>query len=221
MSDPQDFRISPEQEQLHEILLKIVAYQHSLADDRAIDMDELRSKGVLSPSDAEFLRAHSVSFKPHRRSDYHAVDMFQMPTEGGGCVFVGPSGPPLTKRRVSLRDFRPVVEGFLRLPRPQHELLLHIELTKDDGMGVAPEMLCFTLRSAEWRRRLPAIRNIAAEFGFHPLQDEEIQNNWILGFRIGPEPGRTATAVVALLNRGCGFTEETEITYSAGALDAR
>lgn len=221
MSYPNDFKIPPEQEQLHEILMKIVAYQHSLPDDRAVDMDELQSKGVLSPSDAQFLRAHSVTYKPHRTSDYHAIDMLHMPTQDGGCVFIGPSGPPLTKRRVSLRDFRPVVEGVLRLPRPQDELLLHIEFTEHDGMGVAPEMICFTFRGAEWRQRLPAIRGVAAEFGFLPLQDEEIQNSWMLGFRIAPEPARTAAAVVALLNRGCGFTDETEITYSAGALDAR
>ncbi len=142
-----------------------------------------------------------------------------MPTENGGCVFIGPSGPPLTKRRVSLRDFQRVVESFLRLPRPQDELLLHIEFSEQDGMGMAPEMICFTLRSAAWRQRLPAIRVAARESGFHPVQDEEIQNSWILGFRIAPEPARTAPAVVALLRRGCGFTDETKITYSAGALD--
>ena len=87
-------------------------------------------------------------------------------------------------------------------------------------MGVAPEMICFTFRSADWRQRLPAIRSVAAEFGFHPFQDEEVQSCWLLTFRIAPDAAHTAAAVVALLSRGCGFTDEREITYSAGALDA-
>jgi hypothetical protein len=106
------------------------------------------------------------------------------------------------------------------LPRPQDELLLHIEFSEHDGMGVAPEMICYTLQSAPWRQRLPAIRSVAAEFGFHPFQDEEIQGRWSLTFRLAPDVARTAAAVVALLSRGCGFSDETEITYSAGALDA-
>jgi hypothetical protein len=145
--------------------------------------------------------------------------MLHMPTDGG-CVFIGPCGPPLTKRTAPLGDFPPIVESFLRLPKPQDELLLHIEFTEHDGMGVAPEMICFTLRGADWRQRLPAIRSVAAEFGFQPFQDEEVQSSWSLTFRIAPDPARTAAAVVALLSHGCGFTDGTEITYSAGALDA-
>src|SRR4051794_26738533 len=102
MPDPNDFTIPPEQEQLHEILMKIVTYQKSLPDDRAVELDELQRQGVLSPSDAEFLTAHSVTYKPHRLSDYHAGDMIHMPTDDGCCVFVGPCGPEPTKRRASL-----------------------------------------------------------------------------------------------------------------------
>jgi hypothetical protein len=87
----------------------------------------------------EFLTTRSVTYKPHRLSDYHAGDMLHMPTDGG-CVFIGPSGPPLTKRRSSLSDFQSIVESFLRSPRPQGELLLHIEFTDHDGMGVAPDL---------------------------------------------------------------------------------
>ena len=219
MPDLNDFQIPPEQEQLHEILTKIVTYQHSLSDGRAVELDELRREGVLSPADVEFLTTHSVTYKPHRLSDYHAGDMLHMPTDGGR-VFIGPGGPPLTKRHASLSELQSIVESFLRLPRPQDELLLHIEFTEHDGMGVAPEMICYTLQSAPWRQRLPAIRSVAAEFGFHPFQDEEIQGSWLLTFRVAPDVARTAAAVVALLSRGCGFTDETEITYSAGALDA-
>lgn len=220
MQESNDFNIPPEQEQLHEILMKVVAYQHSLPDDRLVEFDELRREGVLSPSDAEFLTAHSVTYKPHRRSDYHALDMFHMPTADGGCVFIGPSGPPLTKRHAPLSNFQPIVESFLRLPRPQDELLLHVEFTEYDGMGVAPEMICFNLRGDDWRKRLTAIRNVAAEFGLQPFQDQEVQSSWSLTFRIAPDAARTAAAVAALLGRGCGFTDETDITYSAGALDA-
>lgn len=214
-----NFNIPPDQERLQEILLKIMVYQRSLSDDREVELEELRNKGVLSPEDAEFFASHSVTYKPHRRSDYHALDTLHMPTEDGGCVFIGPSGPPLIKRHAPLSDFQPIVEDFLQLPRPSEELLLHIDFSEHDGMGVAPEMVCFTFGSADWRQRLPALRSVAAEFGFRPLQDAEIQGNWGLTFRIAPDASRTAAAVVALLRRGCGFTDETKITYSAGALD--
>jgi hypothetical protein len=219
MPDSDDFQMPPGQEQLHEILMKIVTYQHSLSDGRAVELDELCREGVLAPSDVQFLTTHSVTYKPHRLSDYHAGDMLHMPT-AGGCIFIGPSGSPLTERRASVKVFQSIVESFLRLPRPQDELLLHIEFTEHDGMGVATEMICFNLRSTTWRKRLPVIRSVASEFGFHPLQDEEIQGSWTLTFRIAPDVAHTAAAVVALLSRGCGLSDETEVAYSAGALDA-
>jgi len=86
-----------------------------------------------------------------------------MPTEDGGCVYIGPNGPPLSRRQALLRDFQPIVKNFLKIPRPQKELLLHIEFTKHDGMGVAPMMICFNFHSDSWRARLPAIRTVAAE----------------------------------------------------------
>lgn len=220
MPDSNDFKIPPEQEHLHEILTKVVGYQHSLPDGRAVELEELQRQGILSSDDLGFLTVHSVTYKPHRISNFHALDMFHMSTDDGGCVFIGPGGPPLAKHTAPLGAFAPVVDSFLRLPRPHDELLLHIEFTEHDGLGVAPEMICFTLRGADWRQRLPAIRGVAAEFGFRPFQDEEVQSSWALTFRIAPDPACTAAAVVALLSRGCGFTDETDITYSAGALDA-
>ena len=220
MQDSDDYKMPPEQEQLDEILMKIVTYQHSLPDGRAVELDELNRQGVLTPANLEFLASHSVTYKPHHVSDYHARDMLHMPTEGGGCVFIGPVGPPLKKRGASLKDFRSVVEDFLQLSRPKNELLLHIELSEHDGMGVAPEMICFNLQSIRWRERLPAIRHVGAEFGFEPFQDQVVQNSHTLTFRISCDAVHTAAAVVALLNRGCGLTDETEVTYSAGALDA-
>ena len=219
MPNSDDSTMPPEQEKLHEILMKILTYQHSLANDRAVELEELCRDGVLSPAEADYLASHSVTYKPHRLSDYHAGDMLHMPLESGGCVFIGPCGPPLTKRRAPLSAFQPIVENFLKLPRPQDELLLHIEFTELDGMGVAPHMICFNLKSTEWRRRLPAIRGAAAEFASRPLQDEEIQGSWSLTFHIAPDAQRTSAAVIALLNRGCGLTPQTEVIYLAGALD--
>lgn len=219
MQDLNDFKMPPEQERLHEILTKIIAYQYSLRGGREVEVDELLREGVLSTADAEFLSKHSVTYKPHQLSDYHAGDMFQMPTDGGS-ISLGPIGPPLVKRVAPLGDFAHIVDSFLRLPRPQDELLLHIEFTEHDGMAVAPAMICFVLRGDDWRHGLPAIRGVAEEFGFHPFQDEEVQNSWTLTFSTALNPARTAAAVVALLIRGCGFTEEARVTYSAGALDA-
>jgi hypothetical protein len=120
-----------------------------------------------------------------------------------------------------LQAFQAAVESFLNLPRPRDELLLHIELSEKDGIGVAPEMICFTFQSMEWLERLPAIRGVAAEFGFKSLQDEMVQGSHALTYTTSADAARTATAIVALLSRGCGFAEETEISYSAGALDER
>lgn len=105
------------------------------------------------------------------------------------------------------------------IPRPKDELLLHIEFSQHYGMGVAPEMICFNFKGAGWRKRLQAIRSIAAEFGYQPLQDEVVQGIHALTFCIPSDPDRTAAAVAALLSRGCGFSEGTELVYSAGALD--
>ena len=205
-------------ERLSEILTKILTYQHRFPDGRAVELDELRREGVLSAADDEFMRLHSVTYKPHRLSDYHAGDTLHMPTDGG-CVFMGPSGPPLKKRRASLSSFQPIVEGFLKLPRAKDELLLHIELTEHDGMAVAPEGIFFNFRSPEWRRQLPLIRSVASEFDLQTFQDEEVQGSWTLTFGISRDPARTAGAVVALLRRGCEFTDESQVIYSAGALD--
>jgi hypothetical protein len=219
MPDSDEYGISPEHEKLGELLSKIMAYQRSLPDGRAVELDELSREGVLSLADFEFLTSHSVTYKPHRLSDFHALDMFHMPNAGGGCAFIGPGGPPLSKRRAPLRAFQPVVESFLELPRPDHELLLHIEIAEDDGMAVAPKVITFGLRGVGWHERLPALRAIAAEFGFGTVQDEMVQGAHRLTFNIGTDAAQTAAATVALLSRGCGFTGETEIVYSAGALD--
>ncbi len=48
MPEPSEFESSPELERLHEILAKVVAYQHSLRDGRAVELDELESQHVLS-----------------------------------------------------------------------------------------------------------------------------------------------------------------------------
>lgn len=223
MPDSNDDKVPPEQEQLHEILMKIVAYQFSLSDDRAVGLDELRSNGILSAADMDFLISRSVTYKPHRLSEYHAMDMFQMPLATGGCMFVGPCWPKpkrFTKHRAPLGDFRPIVENFLQLPLPRDELLLHVEFTEHDGMGIAPGMITFIFGSIRFRERLPALRAVGAEFGFSPLQDEVVQGNHVLTFTICVDADEAAAATIAFLGRGCGFTDDTEIVHSAGALDA-
>jgi hypothetical protein len=220
MSDPDQYQIPDEQLKLTDLVSKIEAYQRSIRDSHAVELDELQREGILTTADMEFLNSHSVTYKPHRLSDYHRTDMFHMPTEDGGCVFIGPTHPPLTKRRARLRDFRQIVENFLQLPRPQEELLLHVEFTGEDCMSVAPEMICFAFRSEHWRERLPVIRTVAAEFGLPPFQDEVIQGRHMLTFTIDMDTARIATATVDLLNRGCGLAPQAKVTYSAGALDA-
>jgi hypothetical protein len=220
MPDPDDYKIPPDQERLNEILTRVIAYQQSLSDGRAVELDELKREGVLASADIEFLNLHSVTYKPHRLSDYHAMDMLHMPLAEGACVFMGPSSPPLPKHHTPLRSFRPVVESFLQLPVPQDELLLHVEFSEHDGMAVAPKLIIFTLRSIHWRERLQALRAVAMQFGFSPLQDEVVQGSHILTFTIPLDAAKTAASAVALLNRGCGFTDEAEVVYSAGALDA-
>ena len=218
MPNPDDI-FSGNQGRLHEILAKISDYQASLPDGRAVELEELRRQGVLSPADFEFMSSHSVTYKPHRMSDYHALDMLHMPTEDGGCIFFGPGGPQLTKRRTLLNQFQPVVQSFLRIPRPEDELLLHIDFGEHDGAGVSPIMICFSFESECWRVRLPAIRGVAAEFGFHPTQDEVVQNGHMLSYDVPKDIDRISAAVVAFLSRGCGLSDESEVVYSAGALD--
>jgi hypothetical protein len=203
--------------QLHEILSKILAYQHSLPDSRAVEIDELKREGVLSAMDIEFLATHSVTYKPHQLSDFHGGDMLHMPTPEG-CVFVGPCGLALRKRSIPLGGFQRIVEDFLGLPRPADELLLHIEFDEHNGMAVSPSLICFTFKNRRWRERLSEIRRVAAEFGFQPFQDEVVQRSHTLTFRISADPGAIAEATTALL-KACGFIDEMEVIYSAGALD--
>src|SRR5437660_5304698 len=109
---PDEFEpFSADQEKLHEILIKISNYQLSLREDRAVAIDELKQQGVLSSSDVDFMASHSVTYKPHKVSDYHASDMLQMPTKSG-CVFLGPCGPALKKRRAGLKEVPSVIQGF-------------------------------------------------------------------------------------------------------------
>jgi hypothetical protein len=212
---------SPAQGRLSDLLMKVLVYQYSLPDGRAVELEELQREGVFGPEEIKFMRSHSVTYKPHRLPDFHGMDMFHMPTEGG-CVFMGPPGAPLKKRGIALRHFGRVVEDFLRLPRPDDDLLLHVEFEKEeeDGMGVARESICFTFGSEGARERLPRIREVAAGLGLRTTQDEDIQRSWILSFGVPwTEAERTSAAVVALLRQGCGFVEEAEVIYSAGALD--
>ncbi len=219
MPGPIEYKPSPELEQLNQILAKIMVYQHSLPDGRPVELDELQRQGVLSSADLDFLKQRSVSYKPHRLSDYHALDTLEMPTKEG-CIFIGPGGPPLKNRSAKLRDFQAVVQNFLTLPRPKDELLLHIQFAPaDDGVGVSPGHACFIFKSEQRRNKVPAIRSVARDLGLSSRQDVDIQDAHILAFDLSSDPNQTTAAVAALLSRGCGFSQNEDISYSAGALD--
>jgi hypothetical protein len=219
MPDPE---FSESQMKLHEILAKIFAYQRSLLpEDRPVELDELERQKILSPEDIEFMSTHSVVYKPHKLFSYHAMDTFQMPTEDGGCVFTGISVKGLEKKhRTPLRDFGAVIERFLQIPRPEDELLLHVELEPEtDGMAVAPGLIIVNFRTDSWKGRLPTIRQVALELGLEPFQDEEKQGSHGLTYKVPKDAVNTSTIFVALLSRGCGFADDSEIVYLAGALD--
>ena len=207
------------EEKLHEILTKILVYQYGLSTDRAVDLDELLKEGALTEADNEFLEKHSVNYKPHRLSDHHGMDMLEMET-ANGCVFIGPAGPPLTQRSVRFDGFALVVENFLRLPKPKDELLMCVEFPEEeDGMGISPGFVSFTFPSGSWRKLLPRLREVALKLNLQRWQDEEIQDIWHLSLRFELDPRETAEAVVTLLREGCGFSDDREVRFSAGALD--
>jgi hypothetical protein len=204
-------------ERLGQLLTKITFYQRSLSEDRAVELDELIRENVLSAADVEFMRERSVTYKPHRLRDYHAMDMFHMPEPDGGCVFIGPGGPALKKRTHSVEGFQKVMEDFLRIPNP--DLLMHVEFAEneDAGFGLAPKLLMFHFKSGEWRKRGDEVRKVAAEFGVNQWDDRDVQGSRHLSFQVSDDPAVAAAIAYALLTRGCGLTGE--IIYSAGALD--
>jgi hypothetical protein len=177
-------------------------------------LEELARENVLSADDMLFMETNSVTYTPHRLRDYHSMDMFHMPTEGG-CVFTGPVGPELKKRTHPVEGFEKVMEDFLRLPNP--DLLMHIEFTEEESCGVAPKLLMFNFKNPEWRQRIDSVRDVAAEFAMAPSDDREIQGSWHLSFETPDDPSKAAAIAYALLSRGCGLARE--VTYSAGALD--
>jgi hypothetical protein len=201
------------------MLMKIIQYQASLPDGHAAELDELRRENILTEADLGFLASKSVTYKPHRLPSHHALDMFQMPTEGGGCVFIGPKAA-LSKHQIRLRELPRVLHRLLGLARPPEELLFLIEIGGDyDWMGVHPKMIFFNFKNDGWRERLPAIRETAAALGLAPDQDGAVQIDHSLSYPAPGDAARTVAAVMALLSRGCGLTEESEVVYSAGALE--
>jgi hypothetical protein len=201
---------------LGQLLGKVCCYQQMLAVDRAIEMDELVHEKVFDESDIEFIRANNVTYKPHRLGDYHAGDMFHMPT-AEGCVFIGPTGPPLKPRRAAIKDLPPIIGAVLKLPDP--DLLLHIELPDCGGIALSPGSLLFTVQSDKDKGRAQAIRDTAGKHGFAPKDDyESSQGDRFLSFKVD-DNSTLASLTVIVLQSGCGLAADGEITYSAGALD--
>jgi uncharacterized repeat protein (TIGR04138 family) len=207
----------PEQDQLNEILQKIVVYQHSLPDGRAVEREELERCGILRPADIAFMKSHSVTYEPARRNSFRGASL-TLPTLSG-CTISMVGGPPLKKRMCPLRGFQQIVADFLKLPRAERELLLHVEFSEFDGIGVSPRLIMFDFRGLRMQARLSAIREVAAERGLTLRHDRKVEGRWSLSFVAPSGADNTASSVAALLRHGCGLDDETEITYSAGALD--
>jgi len=206
-------------ERVHKILGAILAYQHSHSGS-AVPLDDLVSAGVLSPEDQAFLESHAIEYKPHPLNAYHAGDMFHLPTEDG-CMFIGPAGPPLPKHRAPLPELSGIIERILQLPGPADELMLHIELSPEDGVGVAPGLLTFILHRQQWRSCAPSLKSVAAEHGLSPFQDSpEIQGNYLLSFTPTAGPRELAAMTLDLLRRGLGLADTEQMTYACGAIEA-
>jgi uncharacterized repeat protein (TIGR04138 family) len=204
---------------LSEILRKIVVYQHSLPDGRAVELEELRQKEVLSPADFEFMRAHSVTYEPRRRNAFRGTTL-SIPNESG-CRVVGVSGRKAQKRTIPLRDFQAVVEDFLQLPPTDEGSWLLVHFSTYDGVSVDPKCIRFNFRDSQWQARIPAIRKVAVEHGLAPRLRNEANEPWHLSLAITSDAAHTAAVFVSLLRIGCGLDDRTEISYSAAALDMR
>jgi hypothetical protein len=223
------FKPRPHRRELFALLNKILTYQKSLADARAVELEELEREGVLSPADLEFMQAHSIAYTPHRRTDRSARDMLSLPT-AEGKIEVGPSGPPPENRVVFMRDFRTVTENFLRLtaqvkkPDPDG---LKVRFTERDWMNISAQAIMILLSNPQWTSRLATIQEVATELGLELLARnralaegvERSERPRPLNYRAFLDQNRTAGAVVAILGRGFGCDEASEISYSASALD--
>jgi hypothetical protein len=206
---------------LHEILVKILKYLQSLPDGRAVELEEFRRENILSSADFEFMAVNSVIYKPRKYSAYRrGAYVLKKGTLDGGFQALGLKGEPL-KHRTYLRDFPHVIRKLLEVPESDDELLMHISLAEHDGMAVSPGFIMFNVRSDSWRERLPTIRSVALELGFEPFQDQDYgtgQAHWLV-YRIPRDPGGTCSVVDALLRRGCEMGDDSEVIYSAAALD--
>jgi hypothetical protein len=96
---------------------------------------------------------------------------------------------------------------------------MHVEFSEEDGMGISPGDISFALMNPEWRRMLPRLRDVASKWKLQLSEDEEIQGSWILSFRLELGARETAEAAVAFLREGFGFSDDSEVIFSAGALD--
>lgn len=203
---------------LSEILGKILKYQNTLPDGRSVELDELKRERILSPEDLEFMSAHSVTYKPRKSFAYRRGGYVLKMTTENGYISSGLKGEPL-EHRSKLRNFPLIIERLFAIPESGDELLLLIKFPEDDWIGVLPGIIIFNIRSDSWRQRLPAIRATALELGFEPTQDYESQESHALIHHIPRDAASMSAAVTALLSRGCGFSDEAELTYSSPALD--
>jgi uncharacterized repeat protein (TIGR04138 family) len=206
---------------MYELLDKILVYQKALPDPRAVELEELEQRGILSADDLEFMTSHAITYAPHRRTDRHAGDMLSLPIEDGS-ISVGPRGPAPTKRLALLRDFHDILEIFFALPLGETNPFLqslNVKLSERDSLIVNPKVIMIFLGSPAGRSCLANLREVGRELGLTLQDDRELHGMSSLIFLLVPDRHRGIAAVVTLLRRGFDFDDNREINYSASSLD--
>jgi hypothetical protein len=204
--------------QLHGIFRKILNYLTSLPDGRAVELDELKREHILSPEDLEFMSSQSVTYKPRKMSAYKRGQYVLQMDTGHGYVALGLGGEP-TKRRTPLRDFPAVIQRLFEVSESNDEINLMIHFLEHEWMSMFPGNLMFSFKSPLWRERVPAIRGVASDLGLEPSHDYETERSHTIVYPIPSDAAGVSAGVIAILSRGCGLADDSEIVYSSVALD--
>jgi hypothetical protein len=211
--------LDPLAQRVFAILQRILEFQaaHGGA---AAPLEALAAEGALSKDDLAFLQSHSIKYTPGKLKGCHGGGSFEIPTPDG-FIFIGSGCATLPKHRTPLAELAGVIEQVLGLPRPSQDLILQIELSEDDGVGIAPGMITFLLQQPELRARASAIKTVAAEHGLSPFQDSpDLQGRYVLTFRLfEAAPRMVARVSIAILRRALGLADDDEMTYASAALE--
>lgn len=209
---------SPVFDRVHQILGAIVVWQYSHPGEVA-SLKRLIESGAVTSEDLEFLKEQGIKYTPNAPGEYHGGSMFEVPA-ADGCHLIGTAGPELPVRSARLFQLGEVIERLLQLPRPPVESLLMVELSPEDGVGIAPGFLVFTLQRPEWRSAASAIKGLALEHGLHHERADDF-GRCVLTYQPPADPSTMARATVDLLRRGLNLKWDDEIAYRCGALEQR